>query len=323
MGHVIVTGGSGFIGTHLVDALLADGRRPVVNLDIRPPVKAEHRSVWRQVDLLDREHLVEQVRASQPEAIVNLAAEANILAAGDAFAVNTRGLRNLLDANNGLVTPARVLHTSTQFVARPGYLPSGPRDLAPYTEYGETKAKSEGLMWDHGGPCWTVIRPTVVWGPGNRVMAIATMRYLKRRLYVLPKGTEAVRSYGYVGNVVAQVESWLQLARDEVHQRVVYVGDPPVSSALWLDAVATALTGRPVRRVPFALFRGAATAGEALKKVGGPAPLDRGRLFRMTTDAPVPMEEGLALLGRGPTTLQQGVDATVRWLRETYPETFG
>lgn len=319
--NVVVTGGSGFIGTHLVEQLVRAGLR-VVNVDLRPPEIPAHQDHWVQGDLLDAVRVSRLVVSFQPEVVVNLAANADIGSSGDALRVNTEGVRVLLHANSQLASPARLIHASTQFVAQPGYWPTGPRDYAPYTEYGESKAKSEEILWEQGGDDWTIVRPTIVWGPIHRGMARTTMRYLQRRLYVIPTGRSSVRSYGYVRNVVAQLIQATRLPATDVNRRMFYVGDKPIPSATWLDAMSRELTGHPVRRVPEGFFRVGAEVGELLSRAGAPAPLNRGRLFRMTTDAPVPMDEGLQVLGEGSVSLDEAVRETATWLRQEYPSTF-
>lgn len=50
--RILVTGGSGFIGTNLVDYYLSKGEE-VINFNIAPPKNAQHKPYWRKVDILD------------------------------------------------------------------------------------------------------------------------------------------------------------------------------------------------------------------------------------------------------------------------------
>ena len=54
----IVTGGSGFIGTHLVDELIRKNYE-VLNIDIKPPILNAHIANWKERDILDSEALLE------------------------------------------------------------------------------------------------------------------------------------------------------------------------------------------------------------------------------------------------------------------------
>jgi hypothetical protein len=130
-----------------------------------------------------------------------------------------------------------------------------------------------------------------------------------------PTGRDPRRSYGYVANVVHQMMRLFEVDRELVSGETFYVGDEPIPSSTWLDAFSRALRGRPVRRVPATLLRLAAVAGEVSGRLGGPSPINRGRLYRMSTDYAVPMERTFDVLGHGPVSFDTGVQTTVGWLR--------
>lgn len=322
MATILVTGGSGFIGTHMVDALLARGDT-VVNLDKRPPAKAEHRPYWREMDLCDLPAVAGLLAETRPDAVVNLAAIADILLGKQAFAVNTVGLENLLKATADWETKPRIVHASTQLVVGAGYEVKGPRHYEPYTEYGESKADSEEVLWNWPGDVeWTIIRPAVVWGPYYPGFAKSTWYYLQKRWYLVPTKNTAHKSYSYVGNLVEQFLAAARLPAELVNRKIFYGADEVFDSAIWLDAFAIALTGRPAPRLPNALLRVLAIGGDVTLKLNLPSPINSGRLFRMTESYPVPLEDTMRVLGKGPYSLEVGVAATVDWLRSAYPDRF-
>ena len=318
--RALVTGGSGFIGTHLVQKLLDEGFE-VSNLDLKPPVLIDHRPHWSRINLLDAAALEHTFLAFRPEIVFNLAADADIKHGGDALRVNTSGLGSVISASRA-ARSRRLIQVSTQLVVRPGYRPTNMYDLAPYTEYGETKAASERLMWEVDDLDWIILRPTTVWGPGHGFFTDSIWKYINRRWYLLPSGKDPIRCFGYVANVVGQMISAARAVPAVVTGKVFYVGDVPVRSSRWLDGFSHALTGQPVRRVPAPLLRLFALAGEVSGRIGGPSPIDLGRYYRMTTDYEVPMAQSFAALGRGEVTMDQGIEETCAWLRGRYPEEY-
>ncbi|MBO0750286.1 MAG: NAD(P)-dependent oxidoreductase [Porphyrobacter sp.] len=322
MVRYLVTGGSGFIGTHLVDALLARGDT-VANLDIAAPKKDEHRAYWHELDLMDAAGVKQLCDDFRPDVIVNLAAVADLSIPLEAMAVNWVGVENLLKATAEWPTKPRLVHTSTQLVVGAGFVADHPRDYHPYTPYGESKALSEEVLWNWPGDIeWAVIRPCLVWGSHYPGFAKATWYYLQKRWYLIPSRNSAVKTFSYVGNLVDQFIAAATLPADEVNHRIFYGGDCNLDSAVWLDAFARALTGKRARRVPYAALQAIALAGDLSGKIGGPSPINSGRLFRMTQDYPNPVEETHRALGKPRHTMEEGVASTVKWLREAYPERF-
>jgi len=320
--RLVVTGGSGFIGTNLVQMALDRGHT-VTNIDLRAPQLPEHRPLWHQGDLMNEDALREIVAQTRPDVIINMAAVADIALSADAMPTNTQGLRHLVRAAQALPDKPQLIHASTQLVVRPEHEPAHPRDYAPYTEYGQSKADSEEILWDEAGDLrWTIVRPSTIWGPWHATFDRSIWKYLNRRWYLLPTGMDPVRSYGYVANVCSQVLAILDAAPDDVNHKVFYVGDEPAPSSNWLDGFSRALTGHLTRRIPGGLLRLLAGIGEWSGRIGGPSPINRGRLYRMTTDYPVPMEETFRVLGRGDVDPATGIAITVAWLRDRHPSEY-
>ena len=87
--RVLVTGGSGFIGTNLVQDLLRDGV-DVINLDVNEPLIKEHAQYWKKADLLDADEVKGVFRNVKPTHVVHLAARTDLdeNAGPDGYAAN-------------------------------------------------------------------------------------------------------------------------------------------------------------------------------------------------------------------------------------------
>lgn len=312
----LITGGSGFIGTHLVHALLRAGAT-VWNLDTRPPKISAQNDHWIEADLSDADKVAAVIHDKRPDVVMNLAAETDIRKGAAAFAVNTTGLSNLIEACLKHVPSAQLVHFSTQLTVSAGYTPANDEDMDPYGAYGESKADSERLLRrEAGGLRWTIVRPTTIWGPHHPSFGQGIWKYLRKRYYMAPGSRAAIRAYGYVDNLVEQVINIPQVPAEAVDGQIFYVGDAPIPSTQWLDAFSISLSGKPVRRFPYGLLWMLAAAGEGLGRIGGPSPINFGRLERMSTDHTVPMEKTFSVLGKGSVSLPEGVKRTVAWLGE-------
>jgi len=313
---VLVTGGSGFIGTHVVDALIREGV-VVLNLDTLPPPEEAQHPHWRQCDILDVASLKERVDEFRPAEVVHLAARTDM--GGETvedYATNSEGTANVLQVLESSESVERVVFTSTQFVVGPGRPPVNDEDYRPHTIYGESKVEAERLVQrTRSHYAWTIIRPTNIWGPLHPRYTDEFWRVLKRGLYFHPGRTPVVRSYGYVKNVVYQIQCILRSPHSQVDRQVYYLGDEPIDLLDWVDAFSIALADRPARVVPRPMFRLVALAGDVAVGLGINAPIFSSRYRSMTEDYWTPTDRTLTEFGPPPYSLQEGVDETVEWLR--------
>jgi len=316
---LLVTGGSGFIGTNLIEQFSQEGHE-ILNYSLDPPLKSDQAKYWLAGDILDLNPTIAIFQKFQPDRVLHLAARADCdenTTLEEGYRVNIDGTQNVLSAIRATPSVQRVIITSSQFVCAPGRLPLSDTDYFPETVYGESKVMTEKMTRAANlQVCWTIIRPTNIWGPWHLRYRREFWRVVERGLYLHPGRRPVVRCYGYVKNVVDQIRKIFNAPRDRVDKKTIYLGDPPIDLFDWTNGFSRALTAHPVRVVPRSVLRLLALAGDIPSRLTGrPFLINSSRFRSMTSDYLTPMEKTFELLGAPTHTLEQGIRQTVEWLR--------
>jgi len=317
--RIAVTGGSGFIGTNLIELLLSRDSCEVLNLDLAQPRVVSHIDLWAKCDLLNEKRIIEILQEFQPTQIVHLGGRTDMLGRTvEDYAANHVGTEKLVAAIRQLESVDRAIFTSSQFVVGPGPPPQSDTEFRPHTIYGESKVLSETAVRKADPNCiWTIIRPTNVWGRWHPRYPDEFWRVLKKGRYVHPGGERVRRCYAYVGTVVQQICTILESPPEKVAKQVFYVGDPPMDLFEWTNAFSMELRQRPVHVVPRSVLRAMAMIGDLVVAAGGTFPIFTSRYRSMTENYVTPMNKTFECLGRPTITLNQGVKETAAWLRST------
>lgn len=145
-----VTGGTGFVGSRLIEAALAGGH--VVRALTRRVQPARDGVTWVAGALDTPDALSELV--SSADAVIHIAGTLGATSRGAFAAGNIAGTQALVEAAKIWATP-RFVHVSSLAAREPGL-----------SDYGWSKHEAEGVVAGSGLP-WTIVRPPAVYGPGD------------------------------------------------------------------------------------------------------------------------------------------------------------
>lgn len=313
---VLVTGGSGFIGTNLVSRLIELGFR-VVNLDCKEPVNESHKQFHRLVDLKDLSMLQECIDELRPEYIVHLAARTDLKGTelGN-YLDNTLAVENMCIVASNCNCLEKILFASSMLVCRSGHIPASSDEYCPDTVYGLSKVKGEEIVRSYRAvlPPHLIIRFTSIWGPWFGEPYRKFFDILLAKKYFMLGKRSSTKTFGYVGNSVNQVISLLT-STAFADGEMLYLGDePPLNIDEWAESIAKISGMACPRRLPYWVFYLGGLIGDVLRLFGIATPISSFRVRNMTTDNIVPDLNTSKINAFQQVTLEQGIQETLKWI---------
>lgn len=294
--RVAVTGASGFIGRHVTAALAArgDSPRPVR----RPFEPGATTALFREVDV-----------------VIHLAGVVSAVRAEDYHAGNVEATR--LVAASARDAGARVVHVSSLAAAgpAPASAPRGEDDPPnPITAYGRTKLEGEREVQATTGLEWTILRPGVVYGPGDGAMR-SIFALARRGVLPLVGAPAAAYTFVYIDDAVRAI---LAAVDRGPLATSIFLGHPrPVTPRELMAAVRDAAGTRArIVPIPRGVVRAAAALGDAAGRLTGrPATINSRRFAELYSEGFVcrveRMREELGVVAE--TDLSEGLRRAAPW----------
>jgi nucleoside-diphosphate-sugar epimerase len=266
-GCVALTGATGFVGGHLLRRLSAAGWK-VRALARRPAALAPDAAVVPVAGDLDSEAALAELVAGA-DAVVHCAGLVAASSAAEFERVNAGGTARLLRAATAGARPPRFLLMSS--------LAARESQISPYAR---SKQRAEEILrQEMAGHDWQVLRPPVVYGPGDRA-TLPLFRQFARGLVLRPAGAGRF-SMLYVEDLAAAVAALLD--QDAAPGQVMELDDGKPGGYAWDEVLSSAerQLGRRIRSlaVPQPVQRLAAALGSLGAAVTGrPAMLSQGKV---------------------------------------------
>jgi UDP-glucose 4-epimerase len=215
--QILLTGGAGFIGSHLVDTLLDFGNKVYVIDDLSSgKLENLNRSATiYKMDICDQ-HLGELLRDIQPEIVFHLAAQVSVSGSVhnpyEDTRVNVLGTVNLLEACVKADVKRIIFSSSAAVYGMPQYLPiNEAHSLNTISPYGASKAAAEEYirlyqrMYDMN---YIILRYANVYGPRQDaegeggVVSIFSSRLTSRDALTIFGSGEQTRDFVYIKDIV-------------------------------------------------------------------------------------------------------------------------
>jgi len=252
---VAIIGGSGFVGTRLLDSLKNSDEFKFLNID--KAQSASFPAITQIANVLDKGALVSLLKGI--EVVVLLAAEHrdDVTPVSLYYDVNVQGMKNTLEAMqaNGV---KRIIFTSSVAVYGLNKVnPNEGSEISPFNDYGKSKWQAEVVLqeWHKKHADWNVniIRPTVIFGEGNRGNVYNLLRQIASGKFLMIGKGENKKSLSYIGNMVAFI-TFLMRERTAGYDVFNYVDTPDLTTKDLVHHTGEVLSRKvPTVNIPYVL----------------------------------------------------------------------
>ncbi len=202
--NICIIGGSGFIGSCLIDILKSD--HSILNIDKTESVK--HKDIaYKQCDIRDYKKLQKSI-PSKTDFIVLLAAEHrdDVSPVSLYYDVNVEGTHNVLKVMSEKHIQNIIFTSSVAVYGLNRHKPDEFSPANPFNHYGKSILEAENVLrrWyenDQNGKSLIILRPTVIFGPGNRGNVYNLLKQISSKRFMMVGKGNNKKSMAYVENV--------------------------------------------------------------------------------------------------------------------------
>jgi nucleoside-diphosphate-sugar epimerase len=318
---ILVTGGSGFIGSHLVERLCSDGERVRCLVRAKKVRRKNYAGLPPQAEAVFGE-LISGAGLEEAfegvDTVIHVAGVTKALRVDDYYAGNTRATENLARAMQGRAM--RLVHVSSLAAAGPSLdgTPLGEdAEPRPWTHYGKSKLAAERAVRELV-PDAVIVRPPVVYGPRDTDV-FRILKPLSRGIAFQIGGGERWFSAIYAKDLADGLMAAARAARGA--GRTYFLANSKPVSWSELGAAVARATGRKARivRVPGPVAYAAGWCAEMwARATGEPGILSREKVREAQCPYwicdPRRAAEEIGFQAR--TTLDAGLAETLAWYRE-------
>jgi nucleoside-diphosphate-sugar epimerase len=321
--NILVTGGSGFIGTSLVAELLKEGHR----VSIYDKKQSEtYPDLCVVGDVRDRQKLANAMAMGGVNAVYHLAAEHHddVQPPSLYYEVNVGGAENIVYALEKNRVHRLIFTSSVAVYGLDAGKATEESPLQPFNDYSRSKCQSEIVFDNWSGSnhtkCLVTVRPAVIFGEKNRGNVYNLLSHIASRRFVMIGDGKNRKSMGYVQNISKFLSS---LSRASSGRQVYNYADKPDLSVEELVRIAMAALGKEYKtlvRIPCAIGLLAGYAFDLGSRITGKAfPVSSVRLRKFCSNTQVSAERLRKTGFTAPYSLKEGLNRMIaaEFLRES------
>ncbi len=318
----LINGASGFIGHHLRKHLQKSGHSCIC-VSRQAQNSPELRTCWktRTSILMHREDI-------RTDCIIHLEVKQHVHrpSADDLLqfhATNVEGTREWLDWASQNNVRNFVYFSSIKAVGTSEVLQDEDHDRPPRSPYGESKRAAEDLVraWVSQSTQRSalILRPAVVYGPGNRANMLSLVEAIYRRRFLLIGANDNIKSVVSVRNLIAAVEHLIGLNLPGSH--IFYITDPESYSVAGIASTIAELLHRKqrFRRLPLRAAIIMAYMGDCVARFMGDFPFTSDRLEALTETTHFSCRKLRQSGFVHPQTTREGLAEMVSWYLDSGP----
>jgi nucleoside-diphosphate-sugar epimerase len=284
---VLVTGGSGFIGTHLCRRLQQSGRRYVI-LDLHPPASSLKPVRFVQGDVRNPQAIAAAIDGCSEVLHLAAAHHDSGISRDTYFGVNEGSTSLLIEAMSARGIRRICFFSSAAVYGEAIYSRNENHEPNPAGPYGASKLAAESLLRAAaaaGTLDALIIRPTVTFGPENFANMFSLIRQIQAGLYLQVGKCTNIKSLSYVDNLVS-FALWAWARHGAGVDEFNWVETPDMTSGEIASEIASAL-GRRIPRIhlPVGLALALAVPIEGIAALTGRTlSVSRARIRKMAVD---------------------------------------
>jgi nucleoside-diphosphate-sugar epimerase len=317
---ILVTGGTGFVGSHLIRELLKDDRNRVYAL-VRDNAKLKSCDFQDRVTAINGDLFRSDPFPADIELVFHLAALTKIVSPQEFIRINHEGTRSLMEKLKPLKNLRKVVLLSSLAAAGPSRETGALREempAKPVSLYGKSKLAQEKIFVEQCQAPFVIIRAPIVFGPGDMDMLDA---FRMVRMGIIPVLGRKERRYSVI-YVKDLVRGMIAAAASPCQNEIFYITNlEPVSWLELLEEAAGMMGKKKTRKIviPEILGRGLAELAEIrIRAFKRKAIFSRDKFREMKFPAWVCSAAKIdnMLHFRAQTPFPDALRETIRWYRE-------